>query len=63
MSETTNHRGTDSGAVARDKQKGVNMIHALHLLWIVPLAASFGFMICAVLAGGSRNERLEEKNE
>lgn len=28
------------------------MINALHLLWIVPLAASFGFMLCAVLSVG-----------
>lgn len=27
------------------------MIHALHLIWIVPLAAAFGFFWAAVLAG------------
>lgn len=26
------------------------MIHALHLLWIVPLSACFGFVVCAVLS-------------
>lgn len=26
------------------------MINALHLLWIVPVAACFGFAICAVLS-------------
>lgn len=25
------------------------MIHAIHLLWIVPMAASFGFVMCALL--------------
>lgn len=28
------------------------MINALHLIWIVPLAACFGFMIAAILAMG-----------
>lgn len=26
------------------------MINALHLIWIIPAAASFGFMMAAVLA-------------
>ena len=26
------------------------MINALHLLWVVPLAAAFGFVVAAVLA-------------
>ena len=30
------------------------MINALHLLWIVPLAASFGFVVCAVLSANGR---------
>ena len=30
------------------------MIHALHLLWIVPLATCFGFTVCAVLTGGKK---------
>lgn len=30
------------------------MINALHLLWIIPAAASFGFVWCALL---SVNER------
>ena len=28
------------------------MINALHLLWIIPLAAAFGFVVAAVLAMG-----------
>lgn len=28
---------------------------ALHLLWIIPLSASVGFMLCALLIGGERN--------
>ena len=28
------------------------MINALHLIWIVPLASFFGFMIAAILAMG-----------
>lgn len=28
------------------------MISALHLLWIIPAATVFGFMICAVLSVG-----------
>lgn len=28
------------------------MINALHLLWIVPLAATFGFVLAALLAAG-----------
>ena len=32
------------------------MINALHLLWIIPLAASIGFMICAILTVGKRGE-------
>lgn len=33
-------------------------MNALHLIWIIPAAASFGFMVAAVLAasGGSDNE-------
>ena len=26
------------------------MMNALHLIWIIPLSASFGFMVAAVLA-------------
>lgn len=34
------------------------MMNALHLIWIIPLSASFGCMVAAVLAasGGSDNE-------
>lgn len=28
------------------------MISAFHLLWIVPLSASFGYVIAAVMAAG-----------
>ena len=28
---------------------------ALHLLWIVPLSASFGFAACALLAANGRD--------
>jgi hypothetical protein len=31
-------------------------MNPLHLLWIVPLAASFGFVICAVLSVGKDGE-------
>lgn len=27
-------------------------MNPLHLIWIIPAAASFGFLICAVLAAG-----------
>ena len=30
------------------------MISALHLIWIVPVAASVGFGICAIFAGARR---------
>ena len=26
------------------------MIHALHLLWIVPIAASIGYVVCGLLS-------------
>ena len=32
------------------------MIHALHLLWIVPAAAFFGFCLCALLSANGREE-------
>ena len=33
-------------------------MNALHLIWIIPLSASFGFLVAAVLAasGGSDDE-------
>lgn len=37
------------------------MINALHLLWIIPLSAWFGFCIAAVLAVGGRQEKENEK--
>ena len=30
------------------------MISALHLFWIIPLAASFGFVIAALLAANGK---------
>lgn len=33
------------------------MISAWNLLWIVPLSASFGFVVCAILAVGGRDDR------
>lgn len=30
------------------------MINALHLIWIVPLAASAGFVFAALLSAGKR---------
>lgn len=35
------------------------MINALHLLWIVPLSANFGFALCAVLTAASRADKKE----
>ena len=32
------------------------MIHALHLLWILPLAAFIGFMTCALLSVNKHDE-------
>lgn len=32
------------------------MINALHLLWIIPLTASIGFIACAILTVGKRGE-------
>lgn len=31
------------------------MINALHLIWSIPAAASFGFMVAAVLSAGKDN--------
>ena len=33
------------------------MISALHLLWIIPLTASIGFMTCAILTVGKHGEK------
>lgn len=30
------------------------MINALHLIWIIPAAASFGFMMAAILSVADR---------
>ena len=35
------------------------MISALHLIWIVPLAASVGFLLCAVFVGAKIREKEE----
>lgn len=32
------------------------MIHALHLLWILPLSTFFGFMLCALLSVNKHDE-------
>lgn len=32
------------------------MISALHLIWIIPAAVTFGFMICAVIAAGNKED-------
>ncbi len=32
------------------------MINALHLIWIIPLFASFGFMLGAIMAVGKDND-------
>ena len=29
---------------------------ALHLLWIIPLSATFGFMVCALFAANKGDE-------
>lgn len=28
------------------------MIHALHLIWIIPVSVSFGFFVCALISTG-----------
>lgn len=38
------------------------MINAIHLLWIAPLAASFGFVLCAVLAVGKGGDTGYKEN-
>ena len=37
------------------------MIHALHLLWIVPLSAGVGLVVAAMLAAGGREKEEREK--
>lgn len=32
------------------------MINALHLLWIIPLAAMFGFLTCSMLTAAGRED-------
>ena len=32
------------------------MINALHLLWIIPLTATFGFFTCAILTVGKSDD-------
>lgn len=34
------------------------MIHALHLLWIVPLSATVGFFFAAAFAVGKQSDEL-----
>ena len=33
------------------------MINALHLLWIIPLAGSLGFLMAALLAANGRDDK------
>ena len=35
-------------------------MNILHLLWAVPLSASFGFMVCAVLMAGRKDDDIED---
>lgn len=37
------------------------MIDVLHLLWIVPTAAIFGFCLCALFTAGKGFEEVEVK--
>lgn len=39
------------------------MISALHLLWIIPLSASFGMFIEALMVAGRDDKEREEKEE
>lgn len=32
------------------------MINALHLIWIIPLAASFGATVMAIIVGGKEGD-------
>lgn len=32
-------------------------MNPLHLLWIIPLSASFGFSICAILTVGKESDQ------
>lgn len=32
------------------------MINALHLIWIIPLVATFGFVLGAIMAVGKNND-------
>lgn len=35
-------------------------MNALHLLWIVPLSACFGFTVCAVLTAGRDEHDIDD---
>ena len=37
------------------------MINALHLLWIIPLAAAFEFVLGAIMAVGKQSEDIDIK--
>jgi hypothetical protein len=39
------------------------MISVLHLLWIIPLAASFGLFIMALMVAAKDDKEREEKKE
>jgi len=42
----------------REKAEGERMMNALHLIWIVPVAAVGGFVLAVLLAAG--NDTKEE---
>lgn len=37
------------------------MIHALHLMWIIPLVAAFGYVLGAIMAVGKKSEDIDIK--
>lgn len=39
------------------------MISALHLIWIIPLSASFGLFITALMVAAKDDKEREEKKE
>lgn len=39
------------------------MINALHLIWIIPLSASFGLFITALMVAGRDDKERKEREE
>lgn len=39
------------------------MIHALHLIWIIPLSVSFGYAIAALLMAAKRGDTTAPEEE